>query len=76
MLQIMCLSFGQFAKTISSPPSSTVVVISVLLKSKLVIFDNVHSQVKVDSSTFTTITRFMFYSQKFFTVEFTGYFLA
>ena len=28
----MCLSFGQFAKTISSPPSSTVEVISVLLK--------------------------------------------
>ena len=31
MLQIMCLSFGQFSKTISSP-SSTVGVISVLLK--------------------------------------------
>ena len=32
LLQIIWLSFGQFAKTISSPPSSTVGVISVLLK--------------------------------------------
>ena len=65
MLQIMCLSVGQFAKTILSPPSSTVGVIP---KIKItVISDNVHSQVKVNS-TFTTITRFVFDNEKFFTV--------
>ena len=31
MLHIMCLSFGQFAKMILFPPSSTVGVMSVLL---------------------------------------------
>ena len=32
ILQIICLSLGQFASPISSPPSNTVGVISVLLK--------------------------------------------
>ena len=31
MVQIMCLSFGQFARIISLPPSSTVGVMSLLL---------------------------------------------
>ena len=56
------MSFGQFANTISSPPSNTVGVTSVLLKVKVkitVILDNVCSQVEIDS-TYTAIARLMF----------------
>ena len=62
MLQIICLLFGQFANTISSPPSNTVGVTSVLYKVKVkvtVILDDVCSQVEVNSA-FTTIARFVF----------------
>ena len=34
-MQMMCLSLGQFAKIIASPPSRTVGVISVLIKIKV-----------------------------------------
>ena len=71
MLQIMCLSLGQFANTISSPPSSNIEV-----KVKITgILDNVCSQVEIDS-TFTTIARFVFHNEKLLAIEFVAYLLA
>ena len=78
MLQIMCLSLDQFVNTISSPPSNTVGVTSVLLKVKVkitVILDNVCRQVEIES-TFTAIARFVFNNEKLYTIEFIAYLLS
>ena len=68
---------GQLAKIISSPPSRTVGVTSVLLyKVKFtVISNNICCQVKVDS-TFTALTRFVLNNEKVFTVKFITYCFA
>ena len=78
MLQIMCLSFGQLARIISSPPSRTVGVTSVFIVIKVeitVLSYNVCCQVKIDS-TFTAVARFMFNNEKFLAIEFITYFLT
>ena len=77
MLQIMCLSLGQFANTMSSPPSNTVEVTICIIKVKVkitVILDNACSQVEIDS-TFTAIARFVFNNEKLLTIEFIAYLL-
>ena len=67
MLQIMCLSFGQLASIISSPPSRTVIKVEIA-----VISYNVCCQVKIDD-TFTAVTRFMFNNEKLLTIKFITY---
>ena len=74
----MCLSLGQLVKIISSPPSRTLGVTSVLFYIKVkvaVISDNICCQVKIDS-TFTAVNRFVFSNEMFFTIEFITYLLA
>ena len=68
MLQIICLSSGQFANTILSPPSNTVEVTSSFIKVEVkitVMLDNVCSQIEIDN-TFAAIARFMFNNKKLF----------
>ena len=61
VLHIMCLSFGQLAKIISFPPSSTVGDMSV--------FYSVCIQIEVNG-TFPAISGLVFHHEKLLTVKF------
>ena len=76
---MMCLSLGQLAKIISSPSSRTVTrsnLSIIKIKVKITVISNdIHCQVKL-YSTFTAVTRFVLYNEKFFTIKLITYFLA
>ena len=74
----MCLSFGQLASIISSPPSRTAGsnISLIVIKVKIAVISyNVCCQVEIDS-TLTAVTGFMFNNKKFFTIEFITYLLT
>ena len=69
--QMICLSLGQFARTISLPPSKMRGVMSVLLKIEFeiaIFFDDMGYQIKVNG-TFITVTSFVLHNNKLFTVK-------